>query len=135
MVFDTNLIIEHIRRGEILPARTILSVIVAGELEAFALKADWGYQKVSVMRAILERFGIIDITERLLPSYARIDAYSQGKLEMEPLPTGMSARNMGKNDLWIAATALFFELELHTTDKDFDHLAPLGLKVVQPEKP
>lgn len=135
MVFDTNLIIEHIRRGEILPARTILSVIVAGELEAFALKADWGYQKVSVMRAILERFGIIDITERLLPSYARIDAYSQGKLEMEPLPTGMSARNMGKNDLWIAATALFFELELHTTDKDFDHLTPLGLKVVQPEKP
>lgn len=131
MVFDTNLIIEHIRRGETLPARTILSVIVAGELETFALKADWGYQKVSVMRAILERFGIIDITERLLPAYARIDAYSQGKLEMEPLPSGLSARNMGKNDLWIAATALFFELELHTTDKDFDHLAPLGLRVVR----
>ena len=87
------------------------------------------------MRAILGRFGIIDITERLLPSYARIDAYSQGKLEMKPLPAGMSARNMGKNDLWIAATALFFELELHTTDKDFDHLDALGLKVVRPQKP
>ena len=131
MVYDTNLVIQHIRRGQLLPPRTVLSVIVAGELEAFALKADWGYQKVSVMRAILERFGLIDITERLLPAYARIDAYSQGKLKLEPLPPGLSARNMGKNDLWIAATALYFELELHTTDKDFDHLAPLGLKVAR----
>ncbi len=131
MVFDTNLVIQYIRRGETLPARTVLSVIVAGELEAFALKADWGYQKISVMRTILERFGIIDITERLVPAYARIDAYSQGKLELEPLPSGLSARNMGKNDLWIAATALTFEMELHTSDKDFDHLAPLGLRVVR----
>ena len=131
MVYDTNLVIQHIRQGQLLPPRTVLSVIVAGELEAFALKADWGYQKVSVMRAILERFGLIDITERLLPACARIDAYSQGKLKLEPLPPGLSARNMGKNDLWIAATALYFELELHTTDKDFDHLAPLGLKVAR----
>ena len=92
MVYDTNLVIQHIRRGQLLPPRTVLSVIVAGELEAFALKADWGYQKVSVMRAILERFGLIDITERLLPAYARIDAYSQGKLKLEPLPPGLSAR-------------------------------------------
>ena len=36
---------------------------------------------------------------------------------------------MGKNDLWIAATALYFDVELHTIDKDFDHLAPMGLRV------
>jgi tRNA(fMet)-specific endonuclease VapC len=131
MVFDTNLIIQRIRREQELPARTIISVIVAGELEAFALKADWGYQKVSVMREMLDRFGIIEITDRLLPAYARIDAYSQGKLLREPLPAGMSARNMGKNDLWIAAMALHFDLELHTSDNDFDHLAPLGLRVVK----
>lgn len=40
MVFDTNLLIEHIRRQETLPARAVISVIVVGELEAFALKAD-----------------------------------------------------------------------------------------------
>jgi predicted nucleic acid-binding protein len=34
----------------------------------------------------------------------------------------MSARNMGKNDLWIAATALATKATLITTDKDFDHL-------------
>jgi len=29
---------------------------------------------------------------------------------------------MGKNDLWIAATAYVIQATLTTTDKDFDHL-------------
>ena len=29
---------------------------------------------------------------------------------------------MGKNDLWIAATASTYNMTLVTTDKDFDHL-------------
>ncbi len=29
---------------------------------------------------------------------------------------------MGKNDLWIAATASIYNVQLITTDKDFDHL-------------
>jgi len=29
---------------------------------------------------------------------------------------------MGKNDIWIAATASVYGLTLLTTDKDFDHL-------------
>jgi tRNA(fMet)-specific endonuclease VapC len=37
---------------------------------------------------------------------------------------------MGKNDLWIAATASFFELTLVTTDKDFHHLRDGYLKVL-----
>lgn len=131
MVFDTNLVIEHIRREENLPARTLISVIVAGELEAFALKAAWGYRKLSVMRAIFDRFGVIEVNADLMPFYAQVDAYSQGKLHTQPLPPGTSARNMGKNDLWIAATALYFDVELHTNDKDFDHLMALGLRVVQ----
>ena len=38
------------------------------------------------------------------------------------LPKGMAARNMGKNDLWIAATASITKTILLTTDNDFDHL-------------
>ncbi|MBK9016619.1 MAG: PIN domain-containing protein [Saprospiraceae bacterium] len=34
----------------------------------------------------------------------------------------MSARNMGKNDLWIAATAHATQATLLTTDMDFNHL-------------
>ena len=33
-----------------------------------------------------------------------------------------TARNMGKNDLWIAATSSAYDLVLITTDNDFNHL-------------
>jgi tRNA(fMet)-specific endonuclease VapC len=38
---------------------------------------------------------------------------------------------MGKNDLWIAATALYLDMKLHTTDNDFDHLPALGLRLIK----
>ncbi len=41
----------------------------------------------------------------------------------------MTARNMGKSDIWIAATAMLFNATLLTTDSDFLHLAPLFFKV------
>ena len=114
-----------------MPAEVVLPMVVVGELEAFALKADWGYQKVTFMNRLFMYHPLLEVSRIFTPTYARLDAYSQGKLFAQPLPIGMSARNMGKNDLWIAATALYFDVELHTTDKDFDHLEALGLKVVR----
>jgi tRNA(fMet)-specific endonuclease VapC len=131
MVFDTNLIIEHIRKDQMLPARAIIPVIVVGELEAFALKSDWGYQKVKFMELLFERFPIVTVIRDLAIIYARIDAYSQGKLKGQPMPLGLTSRNMGKNDIWIAATAMFLDLDLHTTDNDFNHLLPLGLRLTK----
>ena len=46
------------------------------------------------------------------------------KIELEG-----SHRIMGKNDLWIAATAMATGAELITTDKDFSHLDGHFLKV------
>ena len=64
---------------------------------------------------------ILDInSEDIIEAYAEIDAYSQGKLKTNSLST--TARNMGKNDLWIAATCHVTKAVLLTTDKDFDHL-------------
>ena len=57
---------------------------------------------------------------REIERYAEIDAFSQGKLKDRPL--SISARNMGKNDLWIAATASILNATLLTTDLDFNHL-------------
>jgi predicted nucleic acid-binding protein len=131
MVFDTNLIIQHIRRYQQLPDRAVIPMVVAGELEALALKADWGYQKVAFMQSILDYYPLVEVSRALTPLYAQTDAYSQGKLKLHPLPPGMSARNMGKNDLWIAATALYFDMELHTTDNDFDHLSGFDLQLVK----
>ena len=43
---------------------------------------------------------------------------------------------MGKNDLWIAATASAFDMVLVTTDQDFDHLDGefIKLKYIDIEK-
>ena len=131
VVFDTNVVIAHLRRQQLLPLRAMLPFAVVGELEAFALKADWGYQKVAFLRQLLERYPLVGFVPELATIYARLDAYSQGKLQGQPLPAGMSARNMGKNDLWIAATALYLDLPLHTMDNDFDHLSSLGLTLVK----
>jgi predicted nucleic acid-binding protein len=66
----------------------------------------------------LTEFGIN--FEEVIKKYAQIDAYSQGKLKKSR--GNFSSRNMGKNDIWIAATASVFDLKLVTTDKDFEHL-------------
>ncbi len=58
---------------------------------------------------------ITDINSKdVIAMYGEIDAYSQDKLKFNPL--GNTARNMGKNDLWIAATAVVTNSKLLTTD-------------------
>lgn len=54
--------------------------------------------------------------------YADIDAYSQMRHPTIPNPDVASAETMGKNDLWIAATASVYGLTLVTSDTDFEHL-------------
>jgi tRNA(fMet)-specific endonuclease VapC len=132
MILDTNVVIHHIRKQIPISSRAVLPIVVVGELEAFALKSDWSYQKMVSLNIILEKIPIADIDREITQIYARIDAYSQGKLKSQPLPLGMSARNMGKNDLWIAAIALYFDFELHSVDNDFDHLVDFGLKLIKP---
>jgi tRNA(fMet)-specific endonuclease VapC len=100
MIFDTNLLIKHIRKGQNVTSRAIIPMPVVGELKAFAIKSDWGVQKVIFMNSLFNMFPLVEITEELTEIYAQVDAYSQGKLKGNPLPLGMSARNMGKNDLW-----------------------------------
>lgn len=129
MIYDTNLLINVIRKGLTVSNRLVIPIIVVGELEAFALKSDWGVQKVNRMDYLFSTFPTADITLPITLVYAQIDAFSQGKLQTAPLKS--SARNMGKNDIWIAALALYLDLELHTTDNDFDHLPALGLRLVK----
>lgn len=56
----------------------------------------------------------------------KIDAFSQGRLKDKSV--SFSARNMGKNDLWIAATTDLLQATLMTTDKDLDHFS-INIKV------
>jgi tRNA(fMet)-specific endonuclease VapC len=132
MILDTNVVIQHIRKQIPISSRAVLPIVVVGELEAFALKSDWGYQKMVSLNSILEKIPIADIDRESTQIYAKVDADSQGKLKTQQLPLGMSARNMGKNDLWIAAISLYFDFELHSIDNDFDHLVNFGLKLIKP---
>ncbi len=87
---------------------------------------NWPSDKIERLKKLITSFIAIDIEQNnteLLDAYVNIDAFSQGKI---PAPNGLvlnnSSRNMGKNDLWIAATAYAMNAELLTTDGDFDHL-------------
>jgi predicted nucleic acid-binding protein len=99
----------------------MISVVVLGELESLYLRNNWGRRRIENLRIFLRKFLITDINSRdIIRRYGEIDAFSQGKLKEKRL--GDSSRNMGKNDLWIAATASVTNSRLISSDKDFNHL-------------
>ena len=138
LVLDTNVLVHLIRRGTAgrllddaygLTARRprpIISVVSRGEIKALALDLGWGEEKLRSLEALLAHLPAADISASQV-----VDAYAQ--LDHESRKRG---RKMGKNDLWIAATAHVAQAVLLTTDRDFDHLNPALIQVeyVEPEK-
>ena len=101
--------------------KLIISIVSVGEMRALSLKNQWGEKKKLALEEYLKGFIIISIdNDEIVNTYALIDAFSQNKIPNKPLKT--TARNMGKNDIWIAATAALTNSQLLTTDKDFTHL-------------
>lgn len=132
-LFDTNILLYYIRENataSIIDSTynpfgngntPVLSVVSVGEIKSIALRNSWGKAKLTKLRELMSLFVITDInSDDVLDMYAEIDAFSQGKLKNKPLK--MTARNIGKNDLWIAATATVTAAKLLTSDDDFDHL-------------
>jgi tRNA(fMet)-specific endonuclease VapC len=131
-LFDTNILLYFFRQDRNWEAinstfelsiisNNVVSVVGWGEILSLGTRNGWGERRMSELDRLDELFLIADIhDEKIIHRYAEIDAFSEGRLQSNPL--GMSARNMGKNDLWIAATASVLGLTLLTTDKDFHHL-------------
>lgn len=132
-IFDTNILIlgegnrkfktfleeTYLNRNE----NIIISVITEGELRSLMQQRQWSVKRQNKLLNTLSQYIIYPVkVQNILEAYAQIDVYSQGKLANMPLPVGMSSRNMGKNDLWIAATTFVTNTTLVTTDKDFLHL-------------
>jgi len=135
VTIDTNILLHLLRNSYLIPTiqqqldqsaaedTIIISIVSVGEIESIAHQRNYGANKRDYLTKLLKDFLTVpiysmDVVER----YAEIDAYSQGNLKNKPLPDGLSSRNMGKNDLWIAATASITDTPLLTTDKDFEHL-------------
>lgn len=113
----------------------IISVATKAELDSFSLQNQWRQKKIQALNKFLNELTTIDINQgdkQLLDAYSLIDGYSKRKLTD---PTGNkllgSARKMGKNDLWIAATAKVINAPLLTTDGDFNHLNGVLLTVIK----
>jgi len=116
-------------------ANVIVSVATKAELESFIAQNNWGKPKSDRLNKILEEITYIDISnadQLLIDSYSEIDAFSKRKIKDKSgnLLNG-SARKMGKNDIWIAATAFSLNIPLMTTDGDFDHLNGTLLNVIK----
>ncbi|WP_367392296.1 type II toxin-antitoxin system VapC family toxin [Lewinella sp. LCG006] len=146
-LLDTNIVLIYTRGGAL--AKLIdedyelfskendlyISVVTIAELRSFVLQRDYGEKKVEALEKLLKKFRVIDINiDEVLSRYAEIDSYSQGKLKYKK--GNFTARNMGKNDLFIAATSSVYGLVLVTTDKDFNHLSPdyIALKYIDQRK-
>ena len=144
---DTNVLIIYSRSADI--AKRIerdhqlfdgsndlaVSVVTIGEINSLTAQYDYGKRRKKSIQNMLGKVLEIDINIRkILDLYGQIDAYSQGKLKNKK--GNFTSRNMGKNDLWIAATASAFDMVLVTTDQDFDHLDGefIKLKYIDIEK-
>jgi len=132
-LLDTNILLAYLRDSGLAnkidkhfqplayPNTPIVSVVSLGELKSIALRNNWGQKRLDLLDKFVKQFLIADINiATIIDKYAEIDAFSQGKLASKLLKE--SARNMGKNDLWIAASASVLKATLLTSDHDFSHL-------------
>ena len=133
-LLDTNVVLALVR-GQALGAfidgkyglraskvRPFVCVVTLGEVRVLAHRNGWGSAKFEALEQALAQLVIIDINRpQVIDAYVALDLASQSH------PGG--SRNMGKNDLWIAAAAKAAKATLLTTDNDFAHLAPVHLDV------
>jgi tRNA(fMet)-specific endonuclease VapC len=142
-LFDTNILLHLIRDSQQYKDwnqthnffrkdnNVITSIVSIGEVESLAHQLNWGDVKRQKLSNILRQVKILGINNKVVSAYARTDAYSQNKLLNHPLPTGLTARNMGKNNVWLAATAHVTNLKFVTTDHDFIHLDNIYIDLLQ----
>jgi tRNA(fMet)-specific endonuclease VapC len=129
-LLDTNLLLHCVRQGAswrqiqtryqlfIREPTPLFSIVSAGEIRSLAKLHNWGPAKLDKMEFALGYFEemFIDNPE-IVEAYASIDSHFQSQ-----------GRMYGKNDLWIAATAMVTGALLLTTDRDFDAMDPLFIK-------
>jgi tRNA(fMet)-specific endonuclease VapC len=130
-LLDTNVLVHFVRDSRVWrliqqrysllvhDPRPVFAVVSIGEVRSLALQFGWQARKQSQAAFIVGYFRPLTIdNDRIHDAYAEID-----------FETRRIGRSMGKNDLWIAATARVFDAVILTTDRDFDHLAPAFVHV------
>lgn len=128
-LLDTNILLALVR-GEELGSHIdqsfglrrarqlhLICIVSHGEIWVLARRNNWGPRKRQTLQIILDNLVTVHLDHpAVIEAYVHLDLFSQNH------PQG--ARNMGKNDLWIAAAARASGATLLTTDQDFAHLIP-----------
>ena len=146
-VLDTSIVVHYLRQSHLYAkieadnqltsadAAPVISSVTKGELLSFAQQRGWGENKMQSLNIFLQNITAVDVKATdndLQLAYAKIDAYSKNKtFDVNGSFLNGSARVMGKNDLWIAATAFVLSAPLLTVDGDFDHLNNTFFKVIK----
>src|SRR6266545_7828233 len=128
-LLDTNVVLALVR-GQALGAsidetyklsrakqRPLVCIVTHGEVRVLAHRNGWGGKKMQTLQHALDQLVTVDIHHpAVIDAYVSLDLVSQSHRE--------GSKNMGKNDLWIAAVTKAAGAVLLTTDNDFSHLIP-----------
>lgn len=123
VVCDTTVVSDLRRGGQGCTAMTILtqavkviSVVTIGELRAGAIQAGWGERRRSELEATINAYVHVDVDVETADIWSRLQA--------ECVRLG---RNVGLNDLWIAATSVRLHCPVASLDADFERIPGLEL--------
>lgn len=136
VLLDTNVLVHAARRTDtglqILtdfdlltrPVTPLISYVTLAELHVLARLWRWGEKKLQFIETVRMNLTVVPIERGpIMNAYVNID-----------VDATQSGKKLGKNDVWIAATALAAEAYLLTTDQDFVPLGSLlDLVVIDPE--
>jgi tRNA(fMet)-specific endonuclease VapC len=103
--------------------RPLVCIVSHGEIWVLARRCNWGADRREALQIMLASLVPVQLDHPgVIDAYVHLDLCSHGHSQ--------GARNMGKNDLWIAAAAHASGATLLTTDQDFAHLIPSEMEGV-----
>jgi tRNA(fMet)-specific endonuclease VapC len=138
LLLDTNILVHSVRVDNLndfleyinpSDVSLYLSITTIAEVYSISVQNKWSSKKLLILNYLISKCEVVDVTDYLIPTYVEIDTFSKRRNPNFTEYAFPTHRNMGKNDLWIAATAAFLNLSLVTTDLDFNHLHDIFLDV------
>lgn len=86
-----------------------------------ASASKWGDRKVKLIQRLIDKLVIVELTyQAIIDHYIEIEQFNRN-IHPSRQRTGSHIK-MGKNDVWIVATAVATGAALITSDQDFTHL-------------
>jgi len=130
---DTSILLFYVRDGDTRQFieenyapfdngnESIISIVSVGEIMVLADVNNWGDRKLKLIQRLIDKLIIVELRyEDIIDKYIEIEKFNRN---IHPSRKKVGSHiKMGKNDIWIAATAMATDSKLLTSDKGFKHL-------------